>query len=198
MSDVPRAASLYREVTADPISALPQLRRGVADPDELVRHVAAVQLAFHHPAELTGATTSELLETLLRVSEMSDTSPLTPEYAAATDDGENCWDLGQHIALALARLPVGSADFAVPKLVALWERDRQFYEAVLAAIALTFAEGDRPRASALSPPQRAVLAAMVEDEPVWDCCVATAQLLQARGLPSSRGGMQSFLGATGG
>src|SRR4051794_7655537 len=37
MGDVQRAAALHRAATADPAAALPELRRGVADPDELVR-----------------------------------------------------------------------------------------------------------------------------------------------------------------
>jgi hypothetical protein len=195
MGDVRRAAALYREATANPTVASPQLRRVVADPDELVRHVAAVQLALHSPADLPTSAARELLGTLLRVSRVGDTSSLTPEYAAATDDGEDCRDLGQDIALALARLPAGSADFAVPELIALWQRDRQFYEAVLAAVALSFPEGGRPVASALSELQRAVLGALLGDEPVWTCCMVTAPMLQARGLPGSRHGMQSFLDA---
>src|SRR5262245_40420714 len=129
MGDVRQAAALYREATADPGAALPQLRRGAADADDLVRHVAGVQLALHNPSEVQESVTRELLRTLLRVSQASDQSPLTAEYTEATADGEDCWDLGQHIALALARLPAGSAEFAVPELVALWRRDRQFYEA---------------------------------------------------------------------
>src|SRR5262249_40332772 len=154
MGDVQRAAALYRAAMADPATARPELRRRVADPDELVRHVAAVQLAFHHPADLPGPATRELLSTLLRVSRSSDESSLIPEYAAASDDGEDCWDLAQHIALALARLPAGSADFAVPELVALWQQDRQFYEVALAAVALAFPKGGSPAASALSELQR--------------------------------------------
>jgi hypothetical protein len=193
MGDIQRAAALYREGNADPVKALPQLRRAVTDPDDLVRHVASVQLAFHHPTEMTESTTRELLATLLQVSRVSDRSPLTPEYAEATDDGEDCWDLGQHIALALACLPAGSADFAVPELVALWQRDRQFYEAVLAAVALAFSEGGRPTPSALSQSQRAVLLALVGDDAVWTFCGDTAPMLMARSLPESLRGMQSFL-----
>jgi hypothetical protein len=165
----------------------------VADPDDVVRHVAAVQLALHHPGKLPESATRELLGTLVRVSRVSDRSHLTAEYTAATDDGEDCWDLGQHIALALARLPAGSAEFAVPELVALWQRDRQFYEAVLAAVALAFPEGGRPAAATLSGSQRAVLQALVGDDAVWTFCMATAPLLAARGLPGSRPGMQAFL-----
>jgi hypothetical protein len=165
----------------------------VADPDDLVRHVAGVQLALHHPTEVPGAITQELLDTLLRVSRPSDRSPLTAEYTEATDDGEDCWDLGQHIALALAHLPAGSSEFAVPELVALWRRDRQFYEAVLAAVALAFPEGGRPAVPALRESQRAVLRALVGDDAVWTFCGDTAPMLVARGLPGSRRGMQAFL-----
>jgi hypothetical protein len=197
MGDVRRAGTLYRAAAADPVTALPQLRRGVADPDDLVRHVAGIQLALHHPSELPESVTRELLNTLLRVSRVSDRSPLTAEYTQATDDGEDCWDLGQHIALALARLPTGSAEFAVPELVALWQRDRQFYEAVLAAVAIAFPEGGSPAVSALSVSQRVVLLALVGDDAVWTLCGDTAPILAARGLPGSRRGMQAFLAGEG-
>ena len=77
MRDVQRAAELYRAATADPTTALPELRRSVTDPDELVRHVAGVQLALHHPADLPRSATRDLLSTLLRVSRASDESSLT-------------------------------------------------------------------------------------------------------------------------
>jgi hypothetical protein len=191
MGDVARAATLYQQTMVDPIAGLPGLRRAAADPDDLVRHVAMVQLAFHCPAELTEAAIHELLATLLRVSRIGDNSAIAREYAAATD--EDCWDLGQHIALALARLPVGSADFAVSELVSLWQRDRQFYEAALAAIALSFPEADHFAATAVSESQRAVLVALVRDEAVWTCCGDTSPILVARGLPGTRRGMESFL-----
>jgi hypothetical protein len=196
MGDVQRAAVLYKTAAADPVAALPELRRGVVDPAALVRHIAAVQLAFHHPAELPVPATRELLDTLVRVCQ-SDESSLTAEYVDASDDGEDCWDLGQHIALALARLPTGSADWAVPVLVSLWQRDRQFYEAALAAISLSFPEGGHHTASALSELQRTVLVALTGDDAVWGCCMTTAPLLAARGLPSTRRGMVAFLTSTG-
>jgi hypothetical protein len=105
--------------------------------------------------------------------------------------------LGQHIALAFARLPAASAEFAVPELVALWQRDRQFYEAVLAAIAIAFPEGGRPAVSVLSASQRAVLQALVGDDAVWTFCGDTAPMLLARGLPRSRRDMQAFLAGAG-
>ena len=196
MGNVRRAASLYREVTVERAKALPQLQRSVADQDDLVRHVAAIQLAFNYPADMPESAARELLATLLMVSRVSDR--LSSEYSEATQDGEDYWDLGQHIALAMACLPAGSAEFAVPDLVTLWQRDRQFYEAVLAAIALAFPEGGRPTAATLNETQRTVLKALVGDAPVWDCCMATVPVLEARGLPSSRHCMQSFLESPGG
>ncbi|QEL20927.1 hypothetical protein [Limnoglobus roseus] len=198
MGDVRRAAALYRDTNADPVEALPRLRHGASDPDDLVRHMAAVQLAFHHPRALPEAVARELLGTLGRVSRASVSSSLISEYTRATDDGEDCWDLGQHIALALARLPAGSGDFAVPELVALWQRDRQFYEVALAAVSLSFPEGGRPTASALSELQQSVLVALTGDDAVWTFCMPTAPLLAARGLPTTRHGMQAFLDGTGG
>jgi hypothetical protein len=198
MGDVQRAAAPYRAATAEPVASLPELRRGVADPDELVRQVAAMQLAFHHPADLSESASRELLSSLLRVSRASDESLLTPEYAAASDDGEDRWDFAQQIALALARLLAETADFAVPELVALWQQDRPFYEVALAAVALTFPEGGRPAASALSELQRAVLLALMGDEAVRTFCGDMPPMLGARGLPGTRLGMRSFLASAGG
>lgn len=191
MGDVARAARLYEQSTANPIAGLPGIRRAAADPDDLVRHVAMVQLAFHRPAELAISAIHELLDTLVRVSGVGNSRPITREYAAAT--GVDCWDLGQHIAVALASLPAGSADFAVSELLDLWQRDRQFYEAALAAIALSFPESDRLPASAVNESQRAVLVALVRDDAVWTCCGDTSPILIARGLPGTRSGMESFL-----
>jgi hypothetical protein len=189
---------LYRNAVADPAIALPQLRRALADSDDLVRHIAAVRLALHYPMEIPEATTRELLNTLLQVSRTSGRLSLGAGYAEATEDSEDCGDLGQDIVLALARLPAGSADFAIPELVALWQRDRQFYEAVLAAVALAFPEGGSPAASALNQLQRALLQALVGDNAVWTYCGDPAPMLVARGLPGSQRAMRSFLATAGG
>jgi hypothetical protein len=199
MGDVKRATALYGQVTAGSVAGLPELRRAVTDPDALVRHVAAVQLAFHRPTELPESAVRELLGTLVALSRrVPDKSSLAADYTVVTDDGEDCWELSQHITMALARLPAGSADFAVPELVALWQRDRQFYEAVLAAIALSFPEGGRPVASTLSNSQRTVLAALTDDEAIWTFCGDTAPMLLARRLPTSRGALRSFLASASG
>lgn len=190
------AVKLYKEATLDPSSALPQLLRSVSDDDSLVRHVAAIQLALHHPRRLPESAKRELLNTLVHVTQNpDDRSFLTSWYGAITDDGQNCWNLAEHITLAFAHLPVGSADFAVPELVGLWQRDRQRHELVLAAVTLTFHKGKCPCASGLSPLQRLVLEAMVKDAELWEHSTAAVSVLGSRGLPSSMDGMQAFLPA---
>jgi hypothetical protein len=212
----------------------------LADTDTLLRHVAGVLLAQHHPTDVPEPTIRELLGTLIREwtppgelpaivheyarhsdegklpdSEMEalgarvaaamaeyhrrhPPSQLSQEYTEVTATKDDCHDLGQDIAYALARLPVGSAGFAVLPLLGLWRQQRSFYEAVLAAIALSFPpSAAKVPASRLSKAQRAVLEALTEDEPVWTCCGDTAPLLADRGLPTTRKAVRKYLRATG-
>ena len=196
MGEVLRAAELFREASGNPAAARAALLQGLSDSDVLVRHVAAVQLAKHFPVQVPEPAIREMVETLLgEPRRLQGEPPIYREYSEATVSEESCHDLGQDLALALARLPAGSADFAVPALVALWQGDRQFYEAVLAAICLAFPErGDRPPASALSDVQQGVLQALLEDAAVWLFCGDTAPLLAARGMPDTPTSMREYLG----
>jgi hypothetical protein len=134
-----------------------------------------------------------MLDTLGQSRQQRAKPPIYAEYSEATATEDDCHDLGQDIVLALARLPAGSADFAVPPLLSLWQGDRQFYEAALAAALLTFPAGGRPVPSGLSEVQRSVLTALIGDSAIWTFCVDTAPILAARGLPGTRSGMQAFL-----
>src|SRR5262249_41025455 len=97
------------------------------------------------------------------------------EYTQVTTTRDDCNDLGQDIALSLARLPAGSAGFAIAPLLKLWRQTMQFYEAALAAIALSFPPtAAKVTASRLNATQRAVLHALTEDESIWTCCGDTA------------------------
>jgi len=60
--------------------------------------------------------------------------PVASSYSEVTATEDDRPMLQQELTLALTRLPPGSADFAVSQLINLWNRDRQFYEAALAAI----------------------------------------------------------------
>src|SRR5438132_970380 len=83
-----------------------------------VRHVAAVQLARPYPGEVPETTAREMLDTLLGGPDRRrGESPISREYAEATASEADCHDLGQDLALALACLPAGSADFALRPLV---------------------------------------------------------------------------------
>jgi hypothetical protein len=82
--------------------------------------------------------------------------------------------------------------------VDLWNQDRQFYEAALAAIALAFAPAPTAHpAEKLTDDQRQLLQALLQDEPIWSCCGDIAPTLTARGLPASRSAMSAFLDDTG-
>ncbi len=193
MDSMAEAAELYQQAIADPGLALARLRRTLASPNDLLRHIAAAQVAFHFPSELPGSSIREMLNTLIQVSSESAPTRLSTEYAEATCGDDGCWDLGQHLAMALARLPAGSADFAVPELVSLWQRDRQFYEAILAAVALSFPESAQPVQPPLSENQRRVLESLVGDEAIWNLCAETVPGLTSRGLPGSKVGISELL-----
>jgi hypothetical protein len=121
-------------------------------------------------------------------------SQLSQEYTKVTTTRDDCNDLGQDIAIALARLPAGSADFAIEPLVKLWRQAPEFYEAALAAIALSFPPtAAKMAARRLSATQRAVLHALTEEEAIWTSCGDTELLLADRGLPTARGAMRKYL-----
>ena len=123
-------------------------------------------------------------------------SPISLEYTQVTTTKDDCNDLGQDIALALARLPASSANFAIPPLLKLWRQARQFYEAALAAIALSFPPtAAKVAASRLSAIQRAVLHALTEDVSIWTFCGDTAPMLADRSLPTTRQAMRKYLRA---
>ena len=123
-------------------------------------------------------------------------SQIGQEYTEVTTTKDDCNDLGQDIALALARLPAGSASFAIPPLLELWRQGRQFYEAALAAIALSFPPtAAKVAASRLSATHRAVLHALTEDAPIWTFCGDMAPMLADRGLPTTRRAMRKYLRA---
>jgi hypothetical protein len=121
-------------------------------------------------------------------------SQISLEYTKVTTTKDDCNDLGQDIALALARLPAGSASFAIPPLLELWRQNTQFYEAALAAIALSFPPtAVKMAASRLSATERAVLHALTEDASIWTGCGDTAPMLADRGLPTTRRAMRKYL-----
>jgi len=192
--DIQRAAKLYQSVKRDASAAQKSLFEAISDADELVRIVASIQVAHESPGSLPDKATQEMLDLFLgEPFRLSHEPPIYAAYAEATTTEDDSCDLGQDLALALAKLPVGSADSAIPAIIALWKNDRQFYEAALAAIALTFAEGRKPIASQLSDVQREVLEALLGDMTIWDYCGDTEPMLAARGLPRSREGLQAFL-----
>ena len=77
-----------------------------------------------------------------------------------------------------------------------WRQHTQFYEAALAAIALSLPPtAAKMAASRLSATQRAVLHALAEDGPIWTFCGDTAPMLADRGLPTTRRAMRKYLRA---
>jgi hypothetical protein len=198
MGNVDRAQALFRSVAVDPAASRDALLSALSDDDQLLRMTAAVQLAHRRLAPLADGVIREMVQMLLgERRRLEEEPPIYQEYSEATATAEDVHDLGQDLALALAELPAGSADFAIRPLVDLWQQDVQFYEAILAAIALAFApiEIARP-AQQLTEDQRYLVRALANDQAVWTCCGDTAPRLAERGLPASRATMHSYL-ATG-
>jgi hypothetical protein len=123
-------------------------------------------------------------------------SPMALEYTEVTATKDDCNELGQDIALALAQLPAGSANFAIPRLLKLWRQNPEFYEVALAAVALAFPPtAAKTAASRLSATQRTVLQTLTEHASIWTYCGDAAPLLADRRLPTTRRAMQKYLRA---
>jgi hypothetical protein len=189
MGNVDRAKELFQAAAHAPEAARDALLRALTDDDKLVRLTAAVQLAGWHLATLPDAVAHEMLDTLLvERRRLHSEPPIYREYFEVTATDDDVHDLGQDLAQAIAELPAGFP------LVELWRQDRQFYDVALATIALAFAPTEFARSSPeLTETQRRVLAALLEDEPIWSLCGDTAPMLAQRGLPANRDGMWAFL-----
>lgn len=193
MGNIARARDLFLKVEEDPSTARAALLQAVLDSDSLVRHVAAVQLACHYPELVPEPIVREMVGTLVGEARWLDDEPaISREYTEATVTEDDCHDLGQDIALALACLPTGF-DFAAVSLVHLWQGERQFYEAALAALALSFPPDGHPIAAELNDTQRSVLLALVADIAIWTYCGDTVPMLAERGLPTTNAEMRAFL-----
>jgi hypothetical protein len=210
MHDIPKAKGCYQQCLAAPATSLDMLRQELSNPDALVRHVAAIQLIFHHPTEVPEATIDELTATFLRVSEgTSQDDPLVTDYTEATlnEEDEDWHDLQQDIALAFARLPANPNSPAIAPLVRVWQDDRSFYEAMLAAVVIAFPLSVLPvPPDSLNETQKSVLRALVPvkkrrffggsqkgEEAIWRSCEDTVYMLAERGLPNSPEAMRAYL-----
>jgi hypothetical protein len=191
LNDTERAKEAIRRAASDAAGSRDHLLAALRDPSRLVRLTAAIELGTRGIAPLPEQSVRDVADALLHGRD----ADLDEAYAEATATEDDVRDLEQELALALAALPAGWADFAILPLIELWRRDRQFYEAALAAIALAFGPSDVPRADGLSAPQRHVLVALSEDESIWNCCGDAGPLLAERGLPQSQRALRAFLSA---
>lgn len=192
MGDVDRAKRIAQWAMSDDAASRDDLLSALRDPSLLARLTAAIQVANKGVAPLPEPNTREIADALL----CGRDATLDREYANATATDEDYRDLEQDLALALAALPAGSADYAILPLIAFWQSRRQFYEAALAALALAFGPSGARTAARLTPLQRSVLTALTENDPIWTCCGDTVPMLSARGLPESRERMLMLLSAT--
>jgi hypothetical protein len=195
MEEHERAADLFRESRHLSDDTPDRLERSLTDPSALVRHVAAIALAGIDPDRLPEPSIRELLDTLVKL-ENREPLPIEESYieATVTEDEEDAGALGQDIALALASLRCGQADFAIPRLLAFWAFDSRFYELAYALLGLTFPVMNSPvQARSLSQVQNNILDALLREPAIWSHDLIFVKHLSARGLPQTRQEMQSFV-----
>lgn len=156
-----------------------------SEKSKLLRLTAGVALCNLAPEKMPGNVVHHMALALRK-----ENSGLSEQYLVASDGK----DLQHDIALALAKVPAGRADSAVPVLLEVWQEGTDFYEAALAAIALAFPKTKaRIAGSQLRPVQRHVLRGLISDEAIWRYCGDTAPLLASRGLPRDRNAMRLLL-----
>jgi hypothetical protein len=189
-----RATELYREAAHPLPTTRDALVAALSDPETLVRHMAAIELAKLDPQRLPEQSIHELLDTLARL-EYLERLPLEEEYAQVTETDDDCKCLGQEIALAFAALPCGQADYVIPRLLEFWSFDSQFYELAHAMLALAFpVTSTRVEKESLSRLQYRILQALVSEEAIWRSDGFWPGALSAHGLPQTRIQVYRLLG----
>lgn len=182
-----RAAELYHDCARPSASVQDALSQALSAAEPLVRHVAAIELAKLNPELLSEQSIREMLETLAKL-EYLERLPIEDEYAEATATEEDSKCLGQEIAIALASLRCGQANFVIPRLLEFWSFDCQFYELAHAMLALAFPVTDSVVEKVeLSGVQIRILQALVnESSQIWGSDYYWPDALSKHGLPRSR------------
>lgn len=184
-----RASLMLNLMKANVADAEEILARACESNSKLIRLTAGVALCNLAPERMPGEAVYQMALELRGRSQVRDPGLLN-EYLVASYGN----DLGQDIALALARVPAGRADSAVPVLLEAWQESPSFYEAALAAIALAFPKTEAAFArDQLRPVQVRVLRGLLSDEAIWKYCGDTAPVLASRGLPRDQNGMRRLL-----
>jgi hypothetical protein len=113
-----------------------------------------------------------------------DDNGISQEYAHIAEGR----DLQQDIAESLAKLPVQNRNPTLEPLLITFERDPQFYEAIHAAIAMTFPKmhGKRINRNTVTPIQMEVLIRLATADAIWRCDLSLRDRLLERGLPETR------------
>lgn len=113
-----------------------------------------------------------------------DDNGISCEYAGHTDGR----DLQQDVAESLANLlPVQNRNPTLEPLLITFERDEQFYEAMHAALAMTFPKTNRKpiKRNAITSTQLQVLTRLASAELIWRCDMSLRDRLLERGLPTT-------------
>lgn len=108
---------------------------------------------------------------------------ISGEYARLSEGR----DLQQDIAESLASLPIQNRNPTLEPLLATFERDPQFYEAMHAAIAMTFPKtgGVPVKRSMVTPIQMQVLTRLAAADAIWKYDKALPDRLREYGLPAT-------------
>lgn len=142
-----------------------------------------VQKAFASPDLVTEEDLSILAGALL-LCLREDDNGVSREYARIAEGR----DLQQDVAESLANLPIQNRNPTLEPLLVTFERNPQFYEAMHAAIAMTFPKmhGNRINRNMMNKFQFEVLARLAGADEIWRCDLSLRDLLRERGLPETR------------
>jgi hypothetical protein len=97
-------------------------------------------------------------------------------------------DLQQDVAESLANLPIQNRNPTLEPLLITFERDPQFYEAMHAAIAMTFPkmDGGTINRNTVTKIQLEVLMRLAAADEIWRCDLSLRDYLREHGLPETQ------------
>ncbi|TWT96454.1 hypothetical protein [Neorhodopirellula pilleata] len=113
-----------------------------------------------------------------------DDNGVSREYARLAEGR----DLQQDVAESLANLTIRNRNPTLEPLLVTFERDQQFYEAMHAALAMTFprTNGEPIKRNTVTQMQMEVLKRLAAAETIWTSDMTLRDRLIEHGLPSTR------------
>ena len=142
-----------------------------------------IRKATNHP-DLVSEDDLWILGGALLLCLREDDNGISHEYARLTEGR----DLQQDVAESLASLPIQNRNPTLEPLLTTFERDQEFYEAMHAALAMTFPKtnGIPIRRNTITPIQLEVLMRLAAAETIWRCDMTLRERLLDRGLPETQ------------